>query len=490
LTARFWASTRWHHALSRCRNALRTAAIPLVVLGLSALAGLANSRLVPIAIGAMLGLVLLFQQPAAGLVLLAALSPTLPFELGTGSEVALTPPVFLIPVVVAAWLVDGLRRRAWRLPRSRTTLPLLLFAGSGLLSLLAGTAYWDPAVPRPANLVLVQLAQWAIFVLSAAAFLLSADLGQRTKWLRYATWVFLVLGGVVVLESYLPWLHRALYWSDPSRAKSGVFWPWLGALAAGQLLFNRRLSALAKLALLALLAGTTHVVLFMWNEWLSGWGPFVIAVLTVVCLRAWRHSHRAGVALILAGAVLAVVLYPVLFAHVGGERELEVSWRGRLVLYQAVLDLSKAHPLLGLGPAAYRHYGYTRMLSEGLGGAVYVQAWLSSHNNFIDIYAQMGILGLGLFLWFLVELGRAGWQLVGRAQGGFEDGYAAGALGGLVGSLAAMMLVDWFLPFVYDVGFRGLRTSSLGWMFLGGLVALQQGSQGQTASGSGECDQT
>jgi hypothetical protein len=30
-----------------------------------------------------------------------------------------------------------------------------------MLSFLAGTAYWDPAVPRAGNLVLLQLAQWA-----------------------------------------------------------------------------------------------------------------------------------------------------------------------------------------------------------------------------------------------------------------------------------------------------------------------------------------
>ena len=57
--------------------------------------------------------------------------------------------------------------------------------------------------------------------------------------------------------------------------------------------------------------------------------------------------------------------------------------------------------------------------------------------------------------------------------GGFEDGYVHGALGGLVGSLVAMMLVDWFLPYVYNVSFRGFRTSALAWMFLGGLVALE-----------------
>jgi hypothetical protein len=36
------------------------------------------------------------------------------------------------------------------------------------------------------------------------------------------------------------------------------------------------------------------------------------------------------------------------------------------------------------------------------------------------------------------------------------------------------MLGDWVLPFIYNVGLNGMRASLLGWIFLGGLVALGQ----------------
>jgi O-antigen ligase len=465
----------WRGALLRHRSRLIKIGMSLAILSLSALLGLRTSPYFLILLGGAGGMVLLLQRPALGLVAMAGLSFTLPLELGTGSEVALTPPVLLIPGVALAWLLFSMwKRQPLRLPASRTTLPLLLFVGSGLISLLAGTAYWDPAVPRPGNLFLVQVAQWAIFALSAAIFVLAGELGRDTRWLRYATWVFLILAGVVVLESYVPWLHHLVGWSDPSRAKSGVFWVWLGALAAGQLAFNRRLGPFVKVALSALLIVTTYLVFFLWSEWLSGWAPFVIAVLTVAWLRVWRRSRTMAVMAILTGVALVVALFPILFAHAGGEREMEVSWGGRLALYRAVLDLAKDHPVLGLGPAAYRHYGYTRSLWMGAGRAFYQHVWLSSHNNYIDIYAQMGLVGLGLFFWFLTELGLLGWRLTTRFQGDFKDGYVHGALGGLAGSLVAMMLVDWFLPYVYNVGFPGFRTSALAWMFLGGLVALEQ----------------
>jgi O-antigen ligase len=157
-----------------------------------------------------------------------------------------------------------------------------------------------------------------------------------------------------------------------------------------------------------------------------------------------------------------------------------MSWGGRQTLYRATLDLVKGHPILGLGPAAYRYYGFTRWLSSGIGHALWLQPRVSSHNNYIDIYAQMGLVGLALFAWFLLEVGRLGWRLAPRFQptgapvgGDFEAGYVQGALAGLAGTLVAMMLGDWFLPLVHNIGFPGFRTSALAWMFLGGLVALE-----------------
>ncbi len=98
----------------------------------------------------------------------------------------------------------------------------------------------------------------------------------------------------------------------------------------------------------------------------------------------------------------------------------------------------------------------------------------NSHNQYVDIVAQTGLLGLLCFLWFAWEVGRLGWRLRGRVPGGFAQAYVYGALGGLVGTLAAGMMADWVLPFVYNIKLDGMRASVLGWLFLGGVVALEK----------------
>jgi O-antigen ligase len=351
--------------------------------------------------------------------------------------------------------------------------PLLLFVASGLVSLVAGRAYWDPLVPQPGNLLWVQLGQWGLYALSVAIFLLAADLGQGGRWLELAVWTFLAAASVVVVEFYLPPLGRLLGWSSGGMANRSMFWTWLAALGSGQLLFNRRLRPVGRLWLVVLLAAAAFVVWFIQRNWVSGWVPFSVALVTVFVLRVWRRNRAVSLVLCAVLVLIGAVLYPTLFAHAGGETELEISWGGRVFLYRAVLGVVKDHPLLGLGPAAYRHYTSTHWLATGFGKALYLQPEVSSHNNYIDIYAQQGLVGLALFLWFVVELGMLGRRLARRVAGDFQDGYVQGALGGLVGTLVAMLLADWFLPFVYNISFSGFRTSALAWMFLGGLVALE-----------------
>ena len=37
-----------------------------------------------------------------------------------------------------------------------------------------------------------------------------------------------------------------------------------------------------------------------------------------------------------------------------------------------------------------------------------------------------------------------------------------------------MLFADWILPHVYNIGFPGFQASVLIWLFLGGLVSLEQ----------------
>jgi O-antigen ligase len=125
------------------------------------------------------------------------------------------------------------------------------------------------------------------------------------------------------------------------------------------------------------------------------------------------------------------------------------------------------NPWLGFGPANYYHY---TLLYPILGWWVR----FNSHNNYVDLVGQVGVVGLLAFGWIMAEVLRLAFRLRPRMPRGFERAYVAGAVAGLAGSLVSGLLADWIIPFTYNIGIRGFRSSLLFWFFLGGVLALKR----------------
>jgi hypothetical protein len=233
------------------------------------------------------------------------------------------------------------------------------------------------------------------------------------------------------------------------------------ALAGSQALINKKLNSnwrilMAILAALALTRGWIN------REWVSGWLPAAIGFWVILMLWNWRWGFVTGV----VSGLVALVFNPAIL-----QRLLEIdqySIYTRQEAWRIVLNnIVKISPLIGLGPANY--YNYTPLFPI-LGYAIR----FNSHNQYVDLIAQIGFIGLFIFIWLMTEIGWLGWRLKDRFAPGFEKAYVIGALGGLAGTLAAGMFGDWFIPFVYNIGLEGFRTSVFGWIFLGGLVAIER----------------
>jgi hypothetical protein len=464
---RIWEPPRW------LVPGLLPALFGALVLGLAWYLGQASSLAVLAALLGLGGALVLLRRPPLGLVAIVLSALLFPLEIGTGTEVPLVPVALVIPAVGAIWLLDRLRQGHMSLLRSRVNLPLALFLAAGGLSLLAGNALWDPAVPYSDHFILVQLSQWAIFVLSALAFWLMAHLAQDGRWLERLTWSFLVVGTLLAL------LYAAL---GPDRVLGKLatialirapFWILLAALAGGQLLFNRRLSSAWRWLAVVAVAAVVHYAFVLRQDAISNWVSVAIVAGVLVWLR-WPRRRWWLVGLVALGLLLGN-LFPALYNFAGGDEKWAVSGASRLVLSECVITVALRNPLTGLGPASYRPYANLQPLKYGR--TYWVKPNVSSHNNYVDLFAHTGLLGLGLYLWFVVELARLGGRLSRQYRADFCAGYVNGLLAALAAVSVSMLLLDWFLPFVYNVGFVGFQASVLLWMFLGGLVALESMSK-------------
>ena len=431
---------------------------PLLVISelllIAALAFMASQRqlalvlLVPLGVGLVLTCL---RWPSLGLIVASLAGLFVPFLGPSG----LNATMIVVGLLLGLWLLDIIsRRRQIQFALSRTIWPLLSFLLVATISFGVGQLPWLTfALHAPLG---AQLGGLAIIVLSAGTFLLVANQVRDLRWLSRITWAFLTIGALsVIVRSVLPALGFPT--RDFFQPVGPVFYIWLVSLAFSQALFNGDLQRGWRLVLGALVLVTLYVLVFLKFGDKSGWLSSFVCIAAIIGARSWR----AGLALVPVAALAAWYMWTGLVATD------EYSISTRFDAWSIMAQIIKISPILGLGFANY--YWYTPLFPIR-GYAVS----FNSHNNYVDIVAQTGLVGLVCYLWLLLELGRLGWRLREHVPGGFAQAYIYGALGGLAGMVVAGMLGDWVLPFFYNVGLNGFRSSMLGWLFLGGLVSLEQ----------------
>jgi O-antigen ligase len=398
------------------------------------------------------GLVLTFLRwPSLGLIVASLAGMVVPFLGPSGLNVTM----ILVALLLGLWLLEGMvpHRTKWLAP-SRTVWPLLSFILIAFISFGVGQLNWLPfALHAPLG---AQLGGLAIIVLSACTFLLVANQMRDLRWLSRMTWAFLAIGALsILIRSVLPAL--GLPTRNLFQPVGPVFYIWLVAMAFSQAIFNRDLHPGWRLILGGLVLVTIYILFIMKFGDKSGWLSVFVCIAAIIVARSWR----AGLALVPVAALSAVYLWTKLVSTD------EYSISTRFDAWSIMAKIIKINPILGLGFANY--YWYTPLFPIR-GYAVS----FNSHNNYVDIVAQTGLVGLVCVLWLWWELGQLGWRLRNHVPAGFAQAYVYGALGGLAGMVAAGMLGDWVLPFFYNVGLDGFRSSMLGWLFLGGLVSIEQ----------------
>ena len=414
-----------------------------------------------VGVAAVGGLVALLRWPPLGLVVLVVGSLAAPLAIDTGTKTDLNFPLLFVPFLMVVWLLNLIRLGRTGTFSSRTVPPLLAFVATAVLSFAVANQPWvfiAPGAPLRA-----QLGGLSVFVLSAGAFLLATDYLRDLRWLQVLTAVFLAVGALHLADCLVPGLDLPAGLQLQTGATGSLFWTWLVAMAFSQGVLNRRLHVVCRLILGAMVVAALYIGLMTARAWLSGWAPPLVAILATL----WAAAPRLALPVTVLGGFGAAAQLPTVVDFVLDPSN-RYSLMTRVEAWRVLAKVIATSPALGLGPANYYH---ATPLFPILGW--YVR--FSSHNTYVDIIAQTGLIGFGCFAWFVWEVGRLGFSLRTRVPRGFARAYANGAIGGLAGTLAAGMLGDWVLPFVYNVTLDGFRASVLGWLFLGGMVALAHG---------------
>jgi O-antigen ligase len=380
---------------------------------------------------------------------LAALFVT--YSLPTGTESRVSAVMLLVMMLSGIWLVTALFQHTRILVRSPLNVPLLGFVAICTLSLLWSMAFRDPLLIRYDKFIVVQLGALATMVLSPLATLLIGNFVRTPRQLWWIAGLFLG-AGVLVTGTYFAGIDLRYI------NTRGLFPLWFMAIGYAIVVAHPGLRTHWRIALLIVLCVYGYIVGFVAISWLSGWFPALVGIVAITFLR----SRIAFLALALLLVLVIATQWNFLYTHVVEHSEAEGDFE-RLTLWDLNLELLRNRPVLGTGPAGYALYYVTYHPHEAR----------STHNGYLDLLAQTGIIGTLCFGWLIVAGFREARAVLRHAPPGVYRTLGLAASGGLVGALAGMALGDWVIPFAYNQGIDGYRYTIFSWIFLGVLISIR-----------------
>ncbi len=421
--------------------------------------------------GLLLALFALNSMPLS-LTLLVATSAVLNFSLSTGTQSPLHFSLLLVALFTGVWVVRKLFNKDLSLTPTPANRALLLFGLALLVSWAAGYAFWKPTVPRPGNAFTVQAGQVGIYMLSAAAFFLAANHSLREKDVKRWNAIIVAIGLIAVLYELFQILTTG--WSRRPDGFNGAMTMWPFVLLWAQLLYNPNLSRWARVGGWLSLPLWLYWFGVRYLQWKSGWVPALLALGVLL----WMRSRRLFVIFAIVAGVFVVANWSTI-APAGLESEAQAGSFLRPPIWYDVLRLTSHSPILGLGPVNYMYYWRDPTFVSYSLDLTNWWAWYEtgyappSHNMYIDVLAQTGVLGFAVFLWAIVALVFLTNRARCRLPQGFLGAYAHGIFAGFLGLLiASFAFADWLIPFVYNITIKGFQHSVYSWLLLGSLVPL------------------
>lgn len=403
----------------------------------------------------------LLQNMAYAPIVILFTGAFIPLSLPTGRGSPIVASLAISMFAAGFWLLKMVSvDKQFAIKPSPVNKPVLGFIIATVISLIWSNLFRDPMLFVPSTFIFVQLGAGAVMIVSPVVMLMVGNFIHQERLLKIMVGIMLVIGVFGLVENFS---HVDLFSNT-----GGLTSMWVIALCAGMFLYIERLPKVYKVIYLVL-AGLWVFWNFILNlSWIAGWLPGLVALGVIAFLRSKR--------IVLFLVILLVSYYFLNHAFIQQDLSSESTTSGdtRLAAWQANWTVTKDHLLFGTGPAGYAVYYMTLFPTNAM----------ATHNNYIDVISETGIVGTIFYLWLFGTMAVLGYRLVRRLRGrkDFMEALAVSAFAGVIACIVIMAFGDWLLPFAYTQTIAGYNYTVYSWLFMGTLLAIDQMTRHEVAS--------
>lgn len=399
-------------------------------------------------------LLFVYRNMEIACMLIAPVTTLLNLGVGTGTGTPLMLSQLLLLLILISWLLRlVVFERSFKSVRALLpNKPILIFAVCVVISFVWGNLYVEtPVRSFMESKLLPRIMTGMVFIISPVTSLMIANHVRSLRAFKFIVWWFIIVGGFIgviwIVGIPMPFLFN-------NRGQIGV---WTTVLVLGQIFYNRQLSPWKRIALFIIPAIWTRILFGLGIDWLSGWAPLLLGIVG----SAFFYSRKLFAVFMIIAAIYA--LGNLDFFSKIFEEENAISGQTRVLAWERTIKVVRDHFLFGTGPAGYYFY-----LTVYIGGFFQL-----SHNNYVDVIAQTGVLGFATYIviWLCI-----GWMVLKAyliaPPTDFLRGLANSLLVCYGVSLVIMMLGDWVIPFPYTQTLAGISYTIWPWMLMGLAMGL------------------
>ena len=420
-----------------------------------------NSTVIGTALGLAIGAwfaVLCRRSPQRAIVVFVALA-WLPFprvfEL-SGSRISqsLFMVEVLSTVVIASWWLGRVRPPRPAIAESPVNRPLLLMIPVALISLLWSLGGVDPNVPAQNVKLAVSAGQVLLLAWPVGLYFVAANTIRGIGTMQTIVKMVVVMAIPSVALPFVPAAWRTY-----------LIWSVYFALVASPLCFAASFdtrSPLKKIGYWMLAASPLVYGVVIGKAFL--YATTSIALLVVARLKGRKALLAAvpiglGLYVLAAAATGSFVPWPL--QELLDIEQKQQSWggrAGRLALASDTLAIWARHPIFGVGPGNSWPYMHRYSVID------------TPHNQYLNLLLELGIVGLGCFLWFIAGALKLGFDALRNMPDGFSRTLVVGWFGLFCGMVVSALTGDFVFHSIRNGGLEMFSGYYLQWIFLGMVV--------------------